>query len=375
MSRQTATARVESIERESEGRADEPFHSDDDDALRSSAVRVKARSLEGADDRSGGHVRDSVDRYLQDLDGTSRITPAEEVALSQCLLSAAKECLAVASEAGVRAAAICAVDGALSVPGGEPERDAIIQSLNRLWRLLDEHADALGDSRRTGMVGMVEEELGCDAPTLARIRCDMAGARARALHARQTMTRANLALVVSVAKVYRNRGVPMADLIQEGNISLWSAVEKFDPERGARLGTYATVWLHRSMRRTVRSLSRTVRLPESAKSARSRSVPIDEPVGQERLSLTDVLCHPDAIAPDDVAAREQIRSRARQHLSGLSAQEALVVRRRFGIEHPTALTLREIGVHLGLTRERVRQIEKSALDKLRRRMRRDLSSC
>jgi RNA polymerase sigma factor (sigma-70 family) len=123
------------------------------------------------------------------------------------------------------------------------------------------------------------------------------------------------------------------------------------------------------MYRTVRSLSRTVRLPESAKNAHSRSVPLDEPSGEERLSLTDVLCENDALAPDDAAAREQIRGRAREHLSSLSAREELVLRRRFGIERAEAQTLREIGEELGITRERVRQIEKAALDKLRRRMR------
>ncbi len=139
------------------------------------------------------------------------------------------------------------------------------------------------------MVRMVEEELGQDGTTLSRVRQQMAAPRGRARDASDTMTQANLALVVHVAKSYRGRGVAMADLIQEGNITLMRAVERFDPDRGARLGTYATAWLHRSMQRTVRSLSRTVRLAESAKNARSRSVPIDEPLGEDRLSLTDLL--------------------------------------------------------------------------------------
>jgi RNA polymerase primary sigma factor len=162
----------------------------------------------------------------------------------------------------------------------------------------------------------------------------------------------------------------MADLIQEGNISLMRAVEKFDPDRGARLGTYATTWLHRSMRRTLRSLSRTVRLPESAKNARSSTVSLDEPITEDRLSLTDILYEDDAPAPDDVAEREEIRAQTRELISTLSEQEALVVRKRFGVNQLDSLTLREIGEELGVTRERVRQIEKAALEKLRRRMRR-----
>jgi RNA polymerase sigma factor (sigma-70 family) len=272
---------------------------------------------------------------------------------------AAAACLAIAREAKLRT----------DIDRESGERDRIIHNANRLWRLLDEHADASADARRMGMVRMLEEELGATSDTLDRLRVEIAPERARAMCARETMTQANLALVVHVAKNYQRRGVPMADLIQEGNISLVRAVERFDPEHGTRLGTYATAWLHRSIRRAVRTLGRTVRLPESAKNAQSHSVPIDEPVGQERLSLTDVLCEDDAIAPDDLAAREQVRSQARELLEGLSPQEAVVVRRRFGIEQDHAETLREIGEVLGVTRERVRQIEKLALDKLRRRLR------
>jgi len=173
-----------------------------------------------------------------------------------------------------------------------------------------------------------------------------------------------------VAKSYRGRGVPMADLIQEGNITLMRAVERFDPDRGARLGTYVAAWLHRSLRRALRSLSRTVRLAESAKNARSCSVPIDEPLGEDRLSLTDVLCEDDAIAPDDVAVREQMRARARRHLDRLPPQEALVLRRHFGVGQPQAQSLRAIGDDLGVSRERVRQIKEAALGRLRCRMRR-----
>lgn len=353
MSSKTATLRNGSLRRASGRHADRADPHAGDDALTVSSVRRKA-----ADD-GGIAMRDSVDRYLDDLGGTSRITPDEEIELADTFLAAAGECLAIARDAGID----------VNADGAAGERDAVIRNVTRLWRLLDEHDDASADSRRVSMVRMVEEELGCDGSTLRTVRREIAAARERALWARETMTQGNLALVVYVAKAYRNRGVPMADLIQEGNISLLRAVEKFDPDRGARLGTYATTWLHRSMRRTVRSLSRTVRLPESARDAQSHSVPIDEPSGEGRLSLTDVLAEDDAVAPDDVAAREQIRRRARQHLSSLSPHEELVVRRRFGIEHPKAETLREIGEELGVTRERARQIEKSALDKLRRRMR------
>jgi len=304
-------------------------------------------------------ARDSMTRYLADLDRADRISPEQERSLARAFADAATECLENAEQAGLR----------LEAEPGLAGRDAIVRSATRLWRLLDEHAEAREDGRRVALARIVEEELGADGETLARVRGEIAEIRAEAIRLREVMTRANLALVVHVAKAYNHRGVPLADLIQEGNIALIHAVERFDPERGCRLSTYATAWLQRAIYRSVRSLSRTVRLPESARGAKSRSVPIDQPMGEERLSLTDILIEPEALAPDDVAAREEIRARARELLDGLREQEALVIRRRFGIGDHPPMTLREVGEELGVTRERVRQVEKAALDKLRKRMR------
>ena len=304
-------------------------------------------------------ARDSMSRYLADLDRADRITPEQERSLARAFAEIASECLEIAHRAGL----------AVEAHHERSPRDAIVRSATRLWRMLDEHKEADDDPRRRPLALIVEEELEADADTLTRVREEMADARAEAIRLRGVMTKANLALVVHVAKDYNHRGVPLVDLIQEGNIALIHAVERFDPERGCRLSTYATAWLQRAIHRTVRSLSRTVRLPESARGARSRSVPIDEPMGEARLSLTDILIEPDALAPDDEAAREEIRARARELLDGLRPQEAHVVRRRFGIGDHPPMTLREVGEELGVTRERIRQIEKAALDKLRGRMR------
>ncbi len=311
--------------------------------------------------RSGRGARDSVDRYLNDLDSTNRITPVQEIALAECLEAAARDCLRVAREAGI------------TVAEDDPntsEHDRILRPAKRLWRLLDELAEASVDAKRKAMVAMVQEELGLATSELLDAHEQMASARRRAFDARSEMVNANLALVVSVAKSYRNRGVAFADLIQEGNISLMGAVEKFDPRRGVRLSTYATAWLKQSLYRAIRSLSRTVRLPESATDAQSHSVPLDTPSSDgDRLSLTDVLSDDSVTPPDDAAAREQIRRHARHLLDTLTDQESLVIRHRFGIERSNTETLREIGEQLGLTRERIRQIEKAALEKLRRRLR------
>ncbi|MEZ4444662.1 MAG: sigma-70 family RNA polymerase sigma factor [Polyangiaceae bacterium] len=324
-----------------------------------SGVRRRIPSSPGSSPSPSSRGRDSMDRYLADLDRADRISPEQEVALARAFAEATAECLVVAHRHRL----------ALEVQPGPSPRDATVRCAIRLWRMLDEHAEAVSDPRRGALARMVEEELGADAEALSQVRRAMQETRSEAFRLRGVMTRANLALVVHIAKSYTGRGVPLADLIQDGNIALMHAVELFDPERGTRLSTYASAWLQRAMLRSVRSLSRTVRLPESARNARSDSVPIDEPFGEARLSLTDMLIAPDAIAPDDEAAREQIRARAREMLDQLKPQEAFVVRRRFGIDHDAALTLQEIGDELGITRERVRQIEKAALDKLKRRMR------
>jgi RNA polymerase sigma factor (sigma-70 family) len=329
---------------------DDPTWAEADDPTLQSGIRPRF---------DAPRPRDSMARYMADLDRADRITPEQERSIARAFADAATECLLVAQE----------LEMALGTDPGRSSRDDVVRAATRLWRMLDEHAEASDNPRRRALARVVEEELGASAETLARVREAMAETRAEAMRLRGVMTRANLGLVVYVAKSYNHRGVPLGDLIQEGNIALMHAVERFDPDRGFRLSTYATAWLRRSMQRTVRSLSRTVRLPESARGAKSRSVPIDEPIGPARISLTDILIEPEALAPDDVAAREQIRARARDHLGDLRSKEAYVIRRRFGIGEHDPMTLREIGEELGITRERVRQIEKAALDKLRRRMR------
>jgi len=307
---------------------------------------------------------DSVDRYLNDLDRTSRLSPAREQQLALDLEAAVRDCHRIARQAGIT---LEDDDAAAS------ERDRVFDGISRLWRLLDELAEAAADPERAPLVAVIEEELGRPAAALLAARAEMTAPRRRARDATTLMVSSNLALVVSMAKHYRGRGVPLADLIQEGNISLMRAASKFDPHRGVRLSTYAAAWLKQSLSRAVRSLSRTVRLPESAKNASSQSVPLDTLAAREsRLSLTDVLVDDGAIPPDDAAARAQIRRRARQLLDTLSEQEALIIRRRFGIGCERAESLREVGERLCLTKERIRQIEKAALDKLRRRLRQAL---
>jgi RNA polymerase primary sigma factor len=230
----------------------------------------------------------------------------------------------------------------------------------------------------------------------------------RADRAKAELTSANLRLVVSFAKRFVNRGVPLDDLIQEGNIGLMRAVEKFDHRVGTKFSTYASWWLRQAMQRAIVNQGRTVRLPvhvASSKSSTARvrqrltgelgrtpeleelaermgakveqvrqvldasadSVPFDVPLGEESgLTLSEVLADLSAERPDEAVALDHRRERARAMLETLTQREQRILQMRFGIGSYEPHTLAEIGRHLGLTRERIRQIEMRALEKLRR---------
>ena len=225
--------------------------------------------------------------------------------------------------------------------------------------------------------------------------------------ARRHLIKANTRLVVSIAKRYRGHGVPFLDLIQEGNLGLIKAVEKFDYRRGNRLSTYATWWIRQSISRALGEQGRTIRIPvhmsdrirklyKTAQSleqeqgrrptpeeiaeemnippskvqwmmrASRRSLSLERPVGKEgEGELEHFIENKETPAPPDVAAQHLLAEKMEEVLFTLSPREARILRLRFGLQDGHSYTLEEVGQRFGLTRERIRQIQSEALKKLR----------
>jgi RNA polymerase primary sigma factor len=253
----------------------------------------------------------------------------------------------------------------------------------------------------------IQRRIGIPLKDLKEINKQMSTGEAKARRAKREMTEANLRLVISIAKKYTNRGLQFLDLIQEGNIGLMKAVDKFEYRRGYKFSTYATWWIRQAITRSIADQARTIRIPvhmietinkmnrisrqilqetgqepDPATLAQKMEMPEDKirkilkiskepismetPIGDDDDShLGDFIEDQATLAPNDAAMYASLREVTKDVLDSLTPREAKVLRMRFGVEMNTDHTLEEVGKQFDVTRERIRQIEAKALRKLR----------
>ncbi len=258
-----------------------------------------------------------------------------------------------------------------------------------------------------GKIQAVQQKIGIPVRELKEINKQMSTGEAKARRAKREMTEANLRLVISIAKKYTNRGLQFLDLIQEGNIGLMKAVDKFEYRRGYKFSTYATWWIRQAITRSIADQARTIRIPvhmietinkmnrisrqilqetgqepDPATLAQRMEMPeekirkilkiskepisMETPIGDDDDShLGDFIEDQSTLAPSDAATFASLRDVTKEVLDTLTPREAKVLRMRFGIEMSTDHTLEEVGKQFDVTRERIRQIEAKALRKLR----------
>ncbi len=293
-------------------------------------------------------------------------------------------------------------------PGNETNLDWVLGEVDSgkpYSQALEHYRPAIMEQQQNLM--SLKANIGIPIKELKEISRRMSTGEAKARRAKREMTEANLRLVISIAKKYTNRGLQFLDLIQEGNIGLMKAVDKFEYRRGYKFSTYATWWIRQAITRSIADQARTIRIPvhmietinkmnrisrqilqetgqepEPAILAEKMEMPeekirkilkiskepisMETPIGDDEDShLGDFIEDAATMAPADAAVYANLRGVTKDILDSLTPREAKVLRMRFGIEMNTDHTLEEVGKQFDVTRERIRQIEAKALRKLR----------
>jgi RNA polymerase primary sigma factor len=294
------------------------------------------------------------------------------------------------------------------VPKGSPFSMAEVETKLKDWKEMDRIARNV--KRK---VGRMEVECGLSSDQIKEAVKAIEKGEAEANEAKSKMVKANLRLVISIVRRYLNRGLQFLDLIQEGNIGLMKAVDKFEYQRGYKFGTYATWWIRQAITRAIADQARTIRIPvhmieiinklnrtsrtlvqqngreptqeeiaekmgmsldkvQKILKITKKPISLETPIGEEEDSrLEDFIEDKEVISPQEAAISSNMAKRIQKVLSTLNNREEKILRMRFGIGEKHDHTLDEVGQYFELTRERIRQIEEKALRKLKHSSRAD----